>query len=384
MFFCDWVKKMKRMLIRMAVSALIIGLAFASIEISAPSKNTSLTSQSNQRYSFSYFRLDSTNWFYKNGDIQVHTTRHDSGPFIEELATMESPLHRLRTLGSGNVTTIHEESTSQAIVIKLSSVHEIQIKNLSVEYVESVVNRQWTDLSETDGVYLVDASGAYHDFLLSACLNLQNDTGTLQYVKLGPFVYDNRAKQDFVGWMWTCGIGLGNYSLPPGDWYFIFYAGFYDVPNNNTRVQTNITINIIDKPDDLAITKNEQGTYTGLWYGELNPVFALSKAWEFDTLLHGHAQFLVHNSLYFEFFGFPVSDGYWHIHWQTPSGIKKCDIRVLDGVCNSSSSDEEILNCTTGHGGSGRYRVTTSSLDRAYKDWTTCLLHLSAVDVPLK
>ena len=130
--------------------------------------------------------------------------------------------------------------------------------------------------------------------------------------------------------------------------------------------------------------KNEEGTCYGLWYGEFNPVFFLTKGWEFDLMLHGTKRFSVNHTFLFRFDGHPVSDGYWTYTWETPTGIKKCMMKVKDGGFNSSSSEEEIDWCINGIGGSGNYRVTTHYIDRAYGHWSTCPLHLSAIDVLLK
>jgi hypothetical protein len=348
------------------------------------SKENRLYVNGNDVISQLYFIINSNDWSYDYDETQIQITRNNSQPYLEMQSSYQAPFHQLRNLVSDNITTIHEESTSQVTVIKLSSVHEIQIKNLSAEFIYSVINTQKTDLSNTKGLYVVDSSGNLYGYHCSACLNKQPDEGTLQYFKLGPFIYNNRAEYEHVGWVWTAGFGEGNFSLPSGDWYFIFYAGFYDVPNNNTLIQTNISINIIDIPNDLKVTKNVEGTFYGYWYGEINPVLFISKAWEFELMVRGTKQFFANNTFFFQFFGFPVSDGYWSIRWETPTGIKKCNMEVFDGRFNSSSSEEEINWCINGMGGSGNYGVITHSFDRAYGHWRTSPLHLSAIDVPLK
>ncbi len=375
---------MRRKIIGIFVCTLMIATVVPTVGTSALLKNTLNQLMINLENSYLYFNINPKNWSYKNSDIQIQIARNNSNPCIGVISSYKSPLYQLRNTCSDDITTIHEESTSQVIVIKLSSTHEIQIKNITVKNICSVINKQKTDLSITSGVYLVNASGKLYDLFCSALMNLHPDKGTLQYFKLGPYIYNNRAEQDFVGWAWTLGKGLGNYSLPPGDWYFIFYAGFYDVPNNNTFIQTNISINIIDIPNDLKVIKNEEGTFYSYWYGELNPILVISKAWEFELMFHGTKQFSINNTCFFQFFGFPVSDGYWSIRWITPTGIKKCKIKVYDGVFNSTSSEEEVNWCISGNGGSGRYKVTTHYVDRACGGWSTCPSHLSAIDVPLK
>jgi hypothetical protein len=364
------------------VCTLLIAAVVPTIGTSVLLKNTSTQPTICLGNSPLYFNLNSKNWSYKNSDIQIQTTRNYSNPCIGVLSSYKSPLNQLKNKCSTNITNIQEESSNQVFVIKLSSAYEIKIRNFSAEFNLSIINKQKTDFSFTCGTYLLDASGKLYDFMSLTFMALKKER-TLQYFKLGSFVYDNRLTFEYVGWIWESGLWLSNYSLPAGDWFLIFYSGFYDVPNNNTLIQTKVSINIIDIPDDLKVMKNEEGTFYGLWYGELNPVFAISKAWVFDLMFRGTAQFFVNNIFLFSFNGYPVSDGYWSIYWETPTGIKKCKIEVKDGVFNSSSSEEEVNWCTFGNGGSGSYRVTTHYIDRHGKVWSTCPIHLNAIDVPL-
>jgi hypothetical protein len=373
---------MKRKIIGIFVCTLLIAIVIPTIGTSALVKNISTQPTIELENSHFYFNLNSKNWSYKKSDIQIQTTHNNSNPCIGVLSSYKSPLHQLRNAESDNITTFQEESTNQVIVIKLSSAHEMKIKNFTAKFNLSIINKQKTDFSFTCGTYLVNASGKLCDFMSLTYVALQNKR-TLQYFKLGSFIYDNRRTFDYGGWAWESSLWLSNYSLPAGDWFFIFYAGFYDVPNNNTLIQTKVSINIIDKSDDLKGIKNEQGTFYGLWYGELNPVFSLSKAWVFDVMFRGTTQFFVNNTFLFSFNGGPVSDGNWSIYWETPTGIKKCKLDVYEGVSTSSSSEEEANWCTFGNGGSGSYRLTTHYIDRAGGVWSTCPLHLSAIDVPL-
>lgn len=361
---------------------LLIVTVVPTIGTSVLLKNTSIQPTSDLENSSLFFTLNSKNWSYKNSDIQIHTTRNNSNPSIGILSSYKSPLNQLRNTGSDNITTIQEESSNQVIVIKLSSAYEIKILNFTAEFNLSVINKQKTELSHKYGIYILHASGTIHDYTCVSWITGPS-IRKLRYFKLDSFIYDNRAVYERIGWVSTGEFKISNYSLPAGDWYLIFYAGFYDVPNVNTGIQTKILINIIDIPDDLKVMKNEEGTYYGLWYGEFNPVFALTKGWVFDLMFNGTARFSVNHTFLFRFDGHPVSDGYWSVYWETPMGIKKCMIEVKDGVFTSSSSEEEVDWCIFGNGGSGSYILTTQYIDKGSRARWAVPIYLSAIDVPL-
>jgi hypothetical protein len=373
---------MKKELLGMSVCMLLIVTIVPTLGTSVLLKNTSTQPMIDLENSPLYFNLNSKNWSYKKSDIQIETTRNNSDPSIGMLSSYKSPLHQLRNIESDNITTIHEESSNQVLVIKLSSAYEIKILNYTAEFNLSIFDEQKTDYSHTYGLYILHASGTIHDY---ASLSWMTGLGfrNLRYFKLGSFIFDNRGLFDHVGWVSTGDFKLTNYSLPAGDWFFIFYAGFYDVSNINTRIQTKVAINIIDIPDDLKVIKNEEGTYYGLWYGEFNPVFALTKGWMVDVMYNGTTQFSVNHTFLFRFNGHPVSDGYWSIYWETPTGIRKCKIEVKDGVFTSSSSEEEVDWCVFGNGGSGSYQLITHYIDRGSKKCWVVPLYLSAIDAPL-
>jgi len=373
---------MKRKIIGIFVCTLLISIVVLTIGTSALLKNTSTQPTIDLGNSPLYFNLNSKNWSYKNTDIQIQTTRNISNPSIGILSSYKSPLNQLRNTRPDNITTIQEESSNQVLVIKLSSAYEIKILNFTAEFNLSIINEQKTEYSHMYGIYLLDASGKIYDYT-----SLSWITGpgfrNLRYFKLGSFIYDNRGVFEHVGWVSKGEFKIPNYSLPAGDWFLIFYAGFYDVPNINTHIQTKVSINIIDIPDDLKVIKNEQGTFYGLWYGEFNPVFAITKGWVFDVMFNGTARFSVNNTFLFRFNLYPVSDGYWSIYWKTPREIKKCKIEVKDGIFTSSSSQEDVQWCVFGNGGSGSYNLTTHYIDRGSREGWAHPIYLSAIDVPL-
>jgi hypothetical protein len=207
--------------------------------------------------------------------------------------------------------------------------------------------------------------------------------GSLQYLKIGNFILDNRSLEEHAGWVGTSNWKLSNITIPPGNWYFIFYAGIYDVPNDNTLLNTKVSINVSDSPDDLKVIKNEEGEFYSLWYGEFNPRIVLSKTWTFEFMLHGNKQFLINNTFLYQFNFFPVVDGFWRIHWTTPDGMKNCRIRIKNGGFYSIRSDEEVDSCIWGIGGKGRYTLLTQYIDRGNDQWWTTPIYFSAVDVPL-
>jgi len=102
-----------------------------------------------------------------------------------------------------------------------------------------------------------------------------------------------------------------------------------------------------------------------------------------DVMYNGTTQFSVNHTFLFRFNGHPVSDGYWSIYWETPTGIRKCKIEVKDGVFTSSSSEEEVDWCVFGNGGSGSYQLITHYIDRGSKKCWVVPLYLSAIDAPL-
>ena len=93
----------------------------------------------------------------------------------------------------------------------------------------------------------------------------------------------------------------------------------------------------------------------------------LHKGWVFDVMFNGTTQFSVNNTFLFRFDGHPISDGFWNIYWETPMGIKQCNLNIKDGVFNSSSSEEEVNWCISGH----RRKWTLSTYDSVYrpKEW---------------
>jgi hypothetical protein len=373
---------MKRKIIGVFVCTLLIVTVFPTIGTNALIQNTSNQPTIDPKNPPLYFKLNSKNWSYKNGDIQIQTTRNNSNSCIGMLSSYKSQLHQLRNTVSDNITTIQEESSNQVLVIKLSSSSEMKILNFTAEFNLSIMNKQKTEYSHKYGIYILHASGTIHDSLSLSWIT-NPTTRKFQYFKLGSFLYDNRILDERVGWVSTGKLAIHNFSLHAGDHYVIFYAGFYDVPNINTDIQTKISINIIDIPDDLKVMKNEEGTFYGLWYGEFNPVFALTKGWVFDVMFNGTTQFSVNNTFLFRFDGHPTSDGFWNIYWETPMGIKQCNLEVKDGVFNSSSSEDEVNWCISGQGESGRYLFTTQYFDRRSGGWRAFPIYLSAIDVPL-
>ena len=373
---------MKRKIIGIFVCMLFISTVVPTIKTGALIQNTSTQPIIDLGNSPLYFNLNSKNWSYKNSDIQIQTTRNNSNPCIGMLSSYKSPLHQLRNTGSDNITTIQEESLNQVLVIKLSSASEMKILNFTAEFNLSIMNKQKTEYSHKYGIYILHADGTIHDSLSLSWIT-NPSSRNLQYFKLGSFIYDNRILDERVGWVSRGEFAISNFSLPAGDYYVIFYAGFYDVPNINTGIQTKISINIIDIPDDLKVMKNEEGTFYGLWYGEFNPVFALTKGWVFDVMSNGTTQFSVNNTFLFQFDGHPKSDGFWNIYWETPMGIKQCNLEVKEGVFNSSSSEEEVNWCIYGQGGSGRYLLTTQYSDRRSGGWRAFPIYLSTIDVSL-
>jgi len=373
---------MNRKIIGIFACMLLITIIVPPIRTSASIKNTSTDPTIDLENSGLYFNLHSKNWSYQNSDIQIQTTRNISNPCIGVLSSYKSPLHQLRNIGSDNITSLQEESSNQVLVLKLSSAYEIKILNFSAEFNLSIIDEQKTEYSHRYGIYLLDACGNMRDYI---SLSLMTGPGLrkIRYFKLGSFIYDKRGVFEHIGWVSKGEFYIPNYSLPAGDWFLIFYAGFYDVSNNNTRIQTKVSINIIDIPDDLTVMKNEEGTFYGLWYGEFNPVFALTKGWVFDVMFNGTAQFPIKNTFLFRFDGHPVSDGSWSISWETPLGKKECNIEVKDGVFTSSSSDEEVQWCVFGNGGRGRYHLTTHYIDRGSREGWAIPIYLSAIDVPL-
>jgi len=374
---------MKRKIIGIFVCTLLIATVVPTIGTSALIQNTSTQPTIDLGNSPLYFNLNSKIWSYKNSDIQIQSTRNNSNPCIGMLSSYKSPLHQLRNTGSDNITTIQEESSNQVFVIKLSSASEMKVLNFTAEFNLSIMNKQKTEYSHKYGIYILHPSGTIHDSLSLSWIT-NPSSRNLQYFKLGSFIYDNRILDERVGWVSTGKLTIRNFLLHAGDYYVIFYAGFYDVHNINTGIQTKISINIIDIPDDLTVMKNEEGTFYGLWYGDFNPVFALTKGWVFDVMFNGTTQFSINNNFLFQFDGHPISDGFWNIYWETPMGIKQCNLEVKEGVFNSSSSEEEVNWCISGHGGSGRYLLTTQYIDRRSGGWRAFPIYLSAIDVPLK
>ncbi len=374
---------MKRKIIGIFLCTLLITIVVPTIGTNPLKQNSSAQPTVDLENSPLYFNLTSKNWSYSNSDIHLQTTRNNSNPCIGVLSSYKSPLHQLTNTGSDNITTIQENSSNQVVVIKLSSAYEIQLLDVTAEFNLSIINKQKTESSHKYGMYILHTSGTIHDSISLSWIT-NPTTRKFQYLKLGSFVYDTRAIYERVGWTSTGTLTIPNFSLHAGDHYIVLYAGFYDVPNINTGIQTKISINIIDRPDDLKILKNEEGTFYGLWYSEFDPVFACNKGWVFDVMFNGTTQFSVNNTLLFRFDGHPKSDGFWNIYWETPMGIKQCNLTVKEGAFNSSSSEEEVNWCISGLGGSGRYLLTTQYIDRRSGGWRAFPIYLSAIDVPLK
>ena len=118
---------MKRKIIGIFVCTLLITIVVPTIGTNPLIQNSSTQPTVDLENSPLYFNLNSKNWSYKNSDIHLQTTRNNSNPCIGVLSSYKSPLHQLKNTGSDNITTIHEESSNQVVVIKLSSAYEIQI-----------------------------------------------------------------------------------------------------------------------------------------------------------------------------------------------------------------------------------------------------------------
>jgi hypothetical protein len=260
----------------------------------------------------------------------------------------------------GNITDFHESSDYQVMTIRLSSSQSIEIKNLTVNVSITKNCTQKTTGANVMGFDIINKTSdfGFDRFIMSG--NLQ--VGKVAYVKIGRFVRDNR-----ILWPGPDHGVIANgttywaegFALPPGTWYIVVYAGVFDLPNDCINVHSTIDVNIINPPNDLNFSKNEEGKFNGLWFGEFNVPLLYSRCDYREIMTAGKAEFTANDSFLYTVCP-PARTGYWRIKWDTPDGIKECKIIKINGIWISKQSNETIFDCMQHVGGSGKYRLFTS------------------------
>jgi len=189
--------------------------------------------------------------------------------------------------------------------------------------------------------------------------------GSLRYLhfKIGRFskTYDNRTVHNRSGYVAGSTIIFTNRTFPPGRWHFIFTGGLHEISQEETLINTSVWINFSDSCGDLEISTSEGGKVYSLWYGEFNANIIVSKADDLELMIRGRASFHINNTFMYTFGFNPSYNGFWHINWETPDGIRKFKRIMKRGYWFDSEDDEEGF--IYGLDKSGDYKLSTSYLD---------------------
>jgi hypothetical protein len=310
-----------------------------------------------------------------------HYTIFSKYPASSEIDSCAPPFKPLTNPDDGNITDFHESSDHQVMTIRISSSQPIEIENITF-YVSITMNgtQKTTQgnvmgfdiINKTDnfGFFRFYESGPYYE-------------GSFQYLKLGRFVRDNRSLWDTTGLLnYITVIYPGEFTFPPGTWYLVVYAGVFDLPNECIQIHSTIDVNVINPPDDINFSKNEEGKYNGLWYGEFNAPIIYRKAAYKEIMIAGKAEFTANDSFLYCLHG-PGETGSWRISWNTPEGVIKCKIKMLKGIWSSPQSPDTVYSCNQHVGGSGKYSLLTSYVETGNAHSFTHQIYLSGLDLKL-
>jgi len=248
-------------------------------------------------------------------------------------------------------------------VVAVSSPKPIHIKDFDcrmwVHPNAATSGAHFTAIYLTNGTYLTGSPGGASE---------GNKIGNLRYVHvdIGPFniSYEDRHIYNYSpnateGMYYT---DPGNRTLPSGTWYFIFAGGYFDLPQEETSVNTTVWLNFSQECGPVNVSTHEGGRIYALWYGEFDADVVVSSFGRFEMLLGGNISFHVNNTFVYGFFSYPAAQGFWRVKWIKPGGVTE----TLNMVIIREYHFPDVYargECERGLGGSGDYRLMTSSLD---------------------
>jgi len=312
-----------------------------------------------------------------------HYTIFSKYPTSATIDSCTLPFKSLMGLDNGNITDFHESSDNQVMTIRISSSHPIEIENITF-YVSITMNgTQNTTQGYTIGFDIINKTSNFGFFRLYESGPYYE--GNVQYIKIGRFIRDNRTLHETHGLLtYMTVIYPGDFAFPPGTWYLVVYAGVFDLPNECIKIHSTIDVNTINPPDDMNFSKNEEGKYNGLWFGEFKAPLMYSKCGYKNIMIGGKAEFTANDSFLYCLLA-PGDTGSWRIKWVTPDGTKESKIKMLNGIWISKQSNETIFDCNQHVGGSGKYSILTSYVESGNPSHShTNPLYLSGLNLKLQ
>jgi len=192
--------------------------------------------------------------------------------------------------------------------------------------------------------------------------------GRLRYahLKLGEiinFTHDKRKYYEYEnnGLIYKATCMQRNLSIPSGKWHFIFTGLPFDLEQDDVKHNIKVWFNFSGDCNDLKVSTSEGGKIYALSYAQFDANIVVSKTWTFEFMLNGKASFQIENTFLYEFLDHPKLNGFWNVRWNTPDGIKKFNMIMINKKWCYNKKNVE--GCVWGVGKSGYYTLNTSYLD---------------------
>lgn len=255
------------------------------------------------------------------------------------------------------------ENNDSIYIIKVSSPYKIYLEDFDFDMSLYIIGEKTTSLACFTGLYLTNGTW-FSEGIAGTSEGAKIGNFRYSHFKFGNFEFtnDKRHTRNYTG---LCGREIywepSKPILPPGSWYFVFTGGVYDLRQQDILVHTKVWINFSNECQDLEIETTSGGKVYSLWYGEFDANVIYSKAWTFEAMLNGRANFHINNTFLYTFQGWPTSQGFWNVKWITPEGINKLNMIILRRyhIPDIDFNDK----CVSGIGPSGDYVLINSYLD---------------------
>ena len=267
------------------------------------------------------------------------------------------------------------QSNESIYIVKVSNSNEITLDTFSVEIVLKTIGKKISTGAFCISCSVFDESiggGLYP--LMEVFLNEFDIQVKLRYLhfKLGEkinYTYENRTLYEFDNETLFSDNLIYPWSaiIPPGNWYFVFSSIIYDLDQTDVLSEWSVYMNFSCNCNDLNISTGEGGKVYGLYYGEFDANFIVSKANMLEMMVRGKANFHIENTFFYSYTSYPIHRGFWNVKWITPDGIKKFNMIIIRG--NQFYDEDEAEGCIWGMGEKGDYELITSYTDYGRTIW---------------
>lgn len=298
--------------------------------------------------------------------------------FKSDLESFDKPSFR-----KSEVINFTGQSNNHIYIVKITSSDEIHFDNfdyyisLKINGIKECVN------SGFEGCFFVNET-----FIgLSGAYVSGGTVGNLRYFHLNltkrlKYTYEDRRKQIWDNTtIQSFQCPNSNITLPPGTWYFIFTGLIFDLQQEDFSPSIKVWMNISSNDSNIVIFSYEGGKQYGIWYGEYNANFIISRYRTFEMMLNGKFYFNVTNNFLFRFLQHPSYHGFLNIKWDTPNGKKKFHMKMREGRWYYKDDFDGIIY---GLGPKGEYDLTTSYLDYSPEKKRALVPYFIGLDIELR